>query len=61
MCILYIAIEGIEEALALLDRGGGTVGGTIIVVSDGEENRAPYIEDVWDAVRTEKQYSALPL
>ena len=53
MCILItnvIQISGIREALQLLQETDDSAAGTLIVVSDGQENRSPYIRDVWDEV-----------
>ena len=46
---LYLCVEGIERALDLLDTAN-TLGGILIVVSDGEENQRPFISDVFTRV-----------
>ena len=39
-------MEGIE----LLNKVGGSSGGTVIVVSDGRETTQPWLRNVWDEV-----------
>ncbi len=48
-CLLKIGIlEGLD---VLRDGDKSQMGGTLIVVSDGEENVEPHVEDVVDEVR----------
>ena len=52
-CAVWLWLKGIREGIEVLKRDSdGTTGGTLIVVSDGQENRRPFIEDVFDEVHT---------
>ncbi|XP_077866380.1 calcium-activated chloride channel regulator 2-like, partial [Saccoglossus kowalevskii] len=43
--------SGLSEAIDVLENGGNdAAGGCIILVSDGEENRSPYIDDVQSTI-----------
>ena len=43
-------ISGILEGIELLNKVGGSSGGTVIVVSDGRETTQPWLRNVWDEV-----------